>query len=149
MAKRKRLAAAIAVIAIGLVPGLASAQSDIPDLMGTWRVESAAVAHAQRDVAENEARFVSEPVFEMLIDWQDGRRFRGVEGEHNVAEEMVPLAGERFSGVIGFDNESAYLVDDNGFLDCRIMSAQRMECVYRHITPERSVASLNVWTKVD
>ena len=122
----------------------ASAGSDIPDLKGTWVYKDQAVRHfrspdlpAKTHMKANTP--YAEIAFTMNIDKQDGFRFSGTK----VSEKST----ERISGVIGFDNKTVYMVDDNGFLFCRLVSPDKMEQVYLHITKTHSVAARGIMTR--
>jgi len=66
----------------------------------------------------------------------DGFRFSGKKSSENWTESI--------SGVVGFDNETVYMVDDNGFCFCRLVSPDKMEQIYLHITDKHSVAARGI-----
>jgi hypothetical protein len=128
-------------VVLAVLSASALADETFPDLTGTWERQSDAVGH-KNALGEGEAatRFVGHVEAALVIDWQDGARFTGREMDEKGTEDYGALSGEQYSGVIGFDNVSVYMVDENGFTDCRLVSADVMECIYRHITPEASIA---------
>ncbi len=129
---------------------VASAETDPPDMRGLWKVELSVVGHAPDGDRQGADRyFTDEFEMEVRIDWQDGRRFGGAEVVNGSAENMEVELDEFYSGVVSVDGAQVYMVDDNGFDTCTLISPERMECVYRHVEPRHSVVSSNVWTKID
>ena len=58
----------------------------------------------------------------------------------------MPGIAEPFSAVIGYDG-NIHLVDEDGFADYRLVNKNRLEGVYRHVTPEDSVICVSIWTR--
>ncbi len=136
------LAAALLITAI--VPVTSFAGSDIPDLKGEWVMKTDAVLHSnkaelppERHVDAREG-YVSVD-FVVTIDEQEGFRFSGIKSSKKRKETV--------SGVIGFDNESVYMVDDDGIMLCRIVAPDKMEQIYLHVTEHRSVAGRGIMTR--
>ena len=114
-----------------------SAGSEIPDLKGTWSLKNQAVGHdklteIQPDRHVDLKNRFAEVEFTLKIDRQDGFRFSGVKASGKRTEKV--------SGVIGFDNKTVYMVDDDGILLCKLVSPDKMEQIYLHITKHRSLA---------
>jgi len=114
------------------------AGSEIPDLKGTWTLENQAVGHDKLTDVQPERHVdlkngLAEPAFTLKIDRQDGFRFSGTKASGTRTEKV--------SGVIGFDNQTVYMVDDDGILLCKLVSPDKMEQIYLHITKHRSLAA--------
>ena len=125
----------------------ALADDAVPDLTGTWSIEFEAVGF--RKPAENgqPSHYARTIQSQFSIDWQDGHRLAGHEIDEKSSTEHALVEGEQIVGVIGWDDATVAMVDDNGFHDCTIVSPDRMLCTYRHILPERSDIARSVWTK--
>lgn len=114
------------------------AGSEIPDLKGTWTLKNQAVGHDKLTELQPKRHTDlknrhSEVDFTLKIDKQDGFRFSGIKASGKRTEKI--------SGVIGFDNKTVYMVDDDGILLCKLVSRDKMEQIYLHITEHRSLAS--------
>ena len=124
--------------------GTALAGSEIPDLKGKWVWTEHAVRHFRsselpaKTHMQSKDRF-ADIAFTMTIDKQEGFRFSGTKTSKKWTE--------RISGVIGFDNKTVYMVDDNGFLRCSLVSPDKMQLVYLHITKDNSVASRGIMVR--
>jgi hypothetical protein len=141
-----KLLLAAAFVAVGAFTS-AFAQDAVPDLKGTWTVTFEAVGFRKPAADGTPTHYARTIEGSFSIDWQDGARVAGREIEQTSSSERPLVQGEQIAGVIGWDNATLHLVDDNGFHDCRIQSPDRMECTYRHVLPERSDAARSVWTK--
>ena len=54
---------------------------------------------------------------------------------------------EDFIAVIGFDNKTIYVVDQDGFIDATLIDGNTIQSVYRHAGPADSVAALGIWQR--
>jgi hypothetical protein len=143
--KMRHILIATALLAAGgMTP--AAAQDAVPDLKGTWNVTFEAVGFRKPadGAPTNYARTIDAS---FSIDWQEGARLAGREIDQTSSTEHALVQGEQIVGVIGWDNATLSIVDDNGLHDCRILSPDSMQCIYRHILPERSDVARSVWTK--
>ncbi len=114
------------------------AGSEIPDLKGTWILKNKAVGHDKLTELQPERHTdlkdgLAEVAFTLKIDRQDGFRFSGT--------KVSDTRTEKVSGVIGFDNKTVYMVDDDGILLCKLVSPDKMEQIYLHLTKHRSLAA--------
>jgi hypothetical protein len=114
----------------------AFAGSEIPDLKGTWTMKIQAIGHDKLPELQPNRHVdlknrQSEIDFTLKIDKQDGFRFSGTKASAKRTETI--------SGVIGFDNKTVYMVDDDGILLCRLISPDKMEQIYLHVTEHRSL----------
>ena len=122
----------------------AFAGSDIPNLKGTWVVKVQGVLHdkldemqPKRHIDARKGNFAID--FTLTIDKQEGFRFSGVKSSAKRKETM--------SGVIGFDNKSVYIVDDDTMMFGQMVAPDKMEQVWIHITKHRSSASRGLATR--
>ncbi|WP_027184980.1 hypothetical protein [Desulfovibrio inopinatus] len=135
------LATTLLCTAILTIP--AFADTAVPDLKGTWDLTYEAAI--QNNTEEEQAkRHMDDTGFSSLdvvitIDKQEGFKFSGTKASKKRTEKL--------SGVIGFDNQSAYMVDEDGMMICRIVSPDKIEQIYLHVTTNRSVASRGMMTR--
>ena len=118
-----------------------AAEPEIPDLKGTWAVEIAGVGREKLGETtypklHPEKLGFHEAEFTLVIEKQEGFRFSGF--RQSVRKK------ETVSGVFGFDNQSLYMVDDDGILIGRLVTPDRMELIYLHVTKEHSIASREI-----
>ncbi|WP_158968350.1 hypothetical protein [Chachezhania sediminis] len=136
------LAAGLILATVG-----AARAEEIPDLTGRWTFTAEAVGFTfDKYGVSEETAFRT---FESTVDFdrQDGRRVAGHEVDHKVSSGPDPIGIERVVAVIGHDNKSVYMVDENGFRDCVILDADTMSCVYRHTLEHRSDISVGYWKR--
>lgn len=118
---------------------------EFPDVTGRWISQAEVMVI---DLSNDEPPREAAPTVVFEIDWQDGARFSGIEISHTNADEgALPLIQERVAGVIGPDNDTAVMIDENGSRQCRIESRDRMICVYTHLDERRAVVSRGTWTR--
>ncbi len=132
------LVTSLLIITISLT---AAAQSGFPDLRGTWVGTDYGVRHYRSPELGASTHHKAKDLFPEIpltlkIEKQEGFRFSGTKSSEHWSETI--------SGVIGFDNKTIYIADDNGFLFCRLVSPDKMEQIYLHITPEHSAAARGV-----
>lgn len=133
-----------ALMAVGLLFALTatiSAGADIPDLKGTWVIQATWIGSVKPNESpppklHPEKLGFHEVEFLLMIDQQEGFRFSGSR-ESSRKKETV-------SGVIGFDNQSVYMVDDDGMIFGKLISPDRMETIYLHVTKHHSIASREI-----
>lgn len=132
------------MIAVAELPLAAAAQDTAPDLVGRWNVEAAGLVF---DIPEKGAprAVTSQSVYD--IETQATFRFSGREVSQTIQGSVAASDKEQFAGLLSSDNKSASIVDENGFRDCRILSPEHLECVYKHIESHRSVITRQIWTK--
>ncbi|MEZ5583471.1 MAG: hypothetical protein R3F37_12660 [Candidatus Competibacteraceae bacterium] len=135
------LAAVLLITAITAVT--AFARVDIPDLKGEWVMTHEAVIQSNKaELPPNrhldEEGFVSLD-FVITIDQQEGFKFSGTKSSKQRKENIA--------GIIGFDNQSVYMVDDDGVMQCRIVGPDKMEQIYFHVAEHRSVVGRGIMTR--
>ncbi len=50
--------------------------------------------------------------------------------------------------MIGFDNQTLYMVDEDGYISARMLSPTEMELVYREVDPEGMLVYICKYVKV-
>jgi hypothetical protein len=148
--KAKFLAAALCLSVTGAVAAVTSLtarqsfanSSPIPNLVGTWKVQSegATVLHSDNysTKTHHPSQFTALTA-EAIIQKQEGRGVVGI--------FKSPRYSERFAGVISVDGKTFTYVDEDGSLDGKIINNNLIEVVYRHISPTESVVASGTYTR--
>ena len=138
----KNMIASVGALCLLFSSATVPAEQGIPSLKGTWVVtsEGGIIVRGDKTGASthwenNQTKLRAEA--EVLT--QDGRTLSGV--------FKSDKAQERFIGVIGRDNASVYIADEDGTLDGKIIDADTIETVYRHVKATDTVAALGVWRR--
>jgi hypothetical protein len=121
-----------------------SENAAIPNLTGTWIVKAEGGSLLKSDAPGRYSHYVTSYnnlTATWIITNQTGRVVQG---------NFISVTGNNESavGVISMDNKNLYIADMDGFLDLRIINDDLMTLVYRHVTPNDSVASVGTWTRV-
>ena len=116
----------------------------IPNLTGTWIVKAEGGSLLKSDTPGQYSHYVTSYnnlTATWIITNQTGRVLQG---------NFISATGnnERCVGVISMDNKNMHIADMDGFLDLQIINDDLMTLVYRHVTPNDSVASVGTWTRV-
>jgi hypothetical protein len=124
-------------------------EPNIPDLEGTWvggggdgiRVNKAPGSGETDPLAQRTEAGPSKNMltFTVVIDFQDGYSFSGTRGTEKLTETLV--------GVIGSDNETLYLVDEDGYLFGQLLSDDQMELVYLENGEYAQIAGRAIYTR--
>jgi hypothetical protein len=115
---------------------------EIPSLVGVWNVKSEGGVLLRGDKLGKTTHWEQKQTSlsaEANVSKQDGRVIYGT--------FKSSRANEQFIAVIGHDNKSLYFVDEDGYLDGKIINPDTIEIIYRHVTPTDSVAAVGVWTR--
>lgn len=118
--------------------------SPIPNLVGTWKVDTvgATILHSdQYSPKSHHTKQFSTLQAEAIIQRQEGRRFIGI--------FKSPRYTEKIAGVISPDGKEFFYVDEDGFLDGKIINPNKMEVVYRHISKSESVVASGTYTRLN
>ncbi len=119
------------------------ADSDIPNLVGTWTVKSEGgvllKGKEQNPKTHQPGVPFSTLTAEAVITKQQGRIMQGTFKSARATEDFV--AG------IGHDNKSLYFADDDGFLEGKIIDKDTIQIVYRHVTPIDTMVAVGIWTR--
>ncbi len=119
---------------------------EIPDLVGSWTsvvsfVRLGSSDHFPESSSEN-LTYGDEINFTLVIEEQNSRRFAG---ERFLTKN--PEMSEAILGVIGFDDETVYMVDEDGQLDGMLISETEMELVYREVDPNGMIVAITRYIK--
>ena len=130
------------IIALAALSAPAAAQTAFPDLRGTWKGESELIVmggagHHPAPQAAAAPRLSSVP-FTLVIDKQDGRRFSGTFTSPRHNETVIAVISR--SGTI-------FLVDDDGYNLGTVLSPNRIELCYMHLSAAARIASCTELTK--
>jgi hypothetical protein len=137
-----RTAVMVTAFAFLLWAGVCFADSAIPNLVGTWTVKSEGGVFLKSGTAGSKTHHTGEfstLVGEQIVTKQKGRVLHGI--------FKCPKATERFIAVIGMDNKSFYLADEDGTMEGRIVNKDRIEFVYRHVTAADTTIAVGVMTR--
>jgi len=120
----------------------AAAETDIPDLRGTWKGESESLVlgggndhHSATRPAEPELRSVP---FTLTVEKQDGRRFYGTFSSPRSSEKVLAVISR---------NDTILMVDTEGYTIGSIRAPNRIELCYMHVSAAARIASCTELTK--
>lgn len=122
--------------------GVCFAESEIPNLVGTWEVKSEAGFITKGSEAGNwthHRQEISTLTAELVVTKQQGRIL--------YATFTSQYATEKMAAVIGWDNKTIYFVDEDGFTDATIVNKDKITCIYRHVGVKDAVVAAGVWTR--
>lgn len=117
-------------------------QATIPNLVGTWSVSTQGATlllgtgYSKRSHHADQFTTLNA---EAVIQKQEGRRFIGILKSARYTE--------KFAGAISVDGKSMAFVDEDGFLDGKIINNNLIEVTYRHIGDTESVAATGTYTR--
>jgi hypothetical protein len=138
--KRVVISAALFMFLSGA--GVCFADSSIPNLVGTWTVkaEGAVIAKGKGPAAKtHHSGEFSTLTAEAVVTKQQGRVLRGTFKSSKAAEDFV--------AAIGADNKGFYYADEDGTMEGRIVSKNKLNVIYRHVTAEDTVIAVGTWTR--
>lgn len=140
----KKIFSVVAVV-VGLVfcSSYVFAASGIPNLVGTWTVNSEGCALIKGANADEKSHWGPEQKnlkATAKILTQEGRVLRG--------EFVSERADEKFIAVIGPDNKTVYYADENGIMDMKITGRDKMQVIYRQVTEKDAVVAYGVWKRI-
>lgn len=123
----KKFTMSVVVLAVMFTMGTCFADSDIPNLVGTWttQAEGGVILKGAKHGAKTHHRGeFSTLKGEWIVTKQQGRVLRGT--------FKSPRATEKFVAVIAMDNKSLYHADEDGFLEGQIINQDEINIIYRH-----------------
>jgi hypothetical protein len=118
------------------------ADSDIPNLVGTWTTKSEAgllLKGKEPGSTTHHKDAFSALIAEAVITKQQGRIMHGT--------FKSPKASENFIAAIGHDNKTIYYADEDGFLEGKLIDKDTIEVVYRHVTNSDTVVAVGIMTR--
>jgi hypothetical protein len=149
----KRIVIAVSLLVFLFGAGVCFAGPAIPNLVGTWTADTEGVVMVKGDDpaagsmhgGEAAAFDASGKIKHMarqakvVVTAQKGRVLHGTFTSAKAAENFVM--------VIGWDYKTVYLADQDGFMDGTIVNKNRINFIYRHVSPEDTVASAVTWRR--
>ncbi|MCX6779015.1 MAG: hypothetical protein NTU97_02180 [Candidatus Magasanikbacteria bacterium] len=118
------------------------ADSDIPNLTGTWVVKTEGgllLKGKEPGPKTHHTQPFSSLNAEAVITKQQGRIMHGTFKSQRATENFV--------GAIGLDNKTLYGSYEQGFWEGKIIDKDTIQIAYRHVTPTDSVVAVGVWTR--
>ena len=118
------------------------ADSDIPNLVGTWTLKSegGVLLKGQEPGPKTHHKDAFNTLIaEAVVTKQQGRIMHGT--------FKSAKATENFVAAIGHDNKTIYYADEDGFLEGKLIDKDTMEIIYRHVTPADAVVAVGLWTR--
>ena len=138
----KKIAVSVIVLVFLVGIGVCCADSSIPNLVGTWTIQSEGAVITRGSAPGLKTHPTGEfsvLTAEVIVTKQQGRVLHGT--------FTSPKATEKFIAVIGTDNKTLYFADEDGFLEGKIVSNDKIEHIYRHVTPVDTVVAVGTWTR--
>jgi len=118
------------------------ADSDIPNLVGTWTVKTEGgllIKGKEPGPKTHHKDAFSTLNAEAVITKQQGRIMHGT--------FKSAKATENFVAAIGHDNKTLYCAFEQGLFEGKIINNDTIESVYRHVTPADTVVAVGIWTR--
>jgi hypothetical protein len=138
----KKIVISFTLLAFLLGTAICFADSGIPNLLGTWTVQSEGAVLLKGAVhgakTHHRGEF-STLKAEWVVTKQQGRVLHGI--------FKSPRATEKFVAVIAMDNKSLYLADEDGFLEGQISNNDKINIIYRHSTAADTVVAVGSLTR--
>jgi len=138
----KKIAISVFLFAFLFRVGNCFADADIPNLVGAWTVQADGgvlmKVEAPRAKTHHSGEF-STLNAEAVVTKQQGRVVYGTFKSHRSTEKFV--------AVISMDNKNFYYADEDGFMEGNIVSKDRMNVIYRHVTADDTVVGVGTWTR--
>ncbi len=138
----KKIAVVIIVVIVSAVTSSCFAESGIPNLVGAWIVQVEGGVFTKGGTIGPKTHFKSEfssVTGEAVVTKQKGRVLHGTFTATNTTEAFI--------AVIGMDNKGFFYADEDGFDDGIIVNKDKINIVYRQITPTDTVAGVGTWTR--
>ncbi|MHC1727657.1 MAG: hypothetical protein AB9866_16915 [Syntrophobacteraceae bacterium] len=132
----------IALLVFLLGTSVCFAGSGIPNLVGTWVVKAEGgvlIKGGTPGAKTHHNGEFSTLTAEAVVTRQQGRVLHGT--------FKSPKATENFMAVIGNDNKSVYYADEDGLMEGKIVSKDKLDMVYRHVGSSDTVVGVGTWTR--
>lgn len=133
----KKITISVIVLAVVFTMGICFADSDIPNLAGTWTTQAEGgviLKRAKHGAKTHHRGEFSTLKGEWIVTRQQGRVLRGT--------FKSPRAAEKFVAVIAMDNKSLYYADEDGFLEGQIINQDQINIIYRHSGAKDTVVAV-------
>ena len=138
----KKIVISFTLLSFLLGMAICFAESNIPNLVGTWTVQAEGgviLKGAVHGAKTHHRGEFSTLKAEWIVTKQQGRVLHGI--------FKSPRATEKFVAVIAVDNKSLYEVDEDGFLEGQISNNDKINIIYRHSTAADSVVAVGTLTR--
>jgi hypothetical protein len=138
----KKLIVGIVVLSFWVGASLCSAEQGIPNMVGSWSVKAEGGVITRKGAPNAKTHHsgeFSKLDAEVVVTKQQGRVFHGT--------FISPKASESFVAVIGMDNKSIFSADEDGFAEGRMVNKNKINFIYRHVTPGDTVVAAGIWTR--
>ncbi|MCX5817809.1 MAG: hypothetical protein NTX75_16470 [Proteobacteria bacterium] len=138
----KKTVVSVTVLVLLLGSGICFADSNIPNLVGAWTVKAEGAVLVKGGAPGPKTHHSGEfsvLTAEAIVTKQQGRVLRGT--------FKSPRATEDFIAIIGTDNKSFYYADEDGFMEGKIINKDRIDMIYRHVSPSDTVVAVGTWTR--
>jgi hypothetical protein len=138
----KKLSVGFIIMAFLVGANLCFAESSIPNLVGTWSVKAEGGVITKGGVSGAKTHHSGEFSTlsgEAIVTKQQGRVLHGT--------FTTSKATEPFIAVIGMGNKTFFFSDEDGFLEGAIVNKDKINVVYRHVTPTDTVVAVGTWTR--
>jgi hypothetical protein len=142
MPKMTQTVVVIAVLGFLMGAGTCFAEPAIPNLVGTWTVKAEGGVLVKSGASGSKTHHSGEfssLTAEAVVTKQQGRVLHGVFKSQKAAENFI--------AVIALDNKHFYYADEDGTIDGNIVNKDKMELIYRHVTPSDTVVGVGTWTR--
>jgi hypothetical protein len=135
----KKIASVMVLLAL-FIPALAV---DIPDMVGNWTGTAHGVSWLKNTNFQTTGKaFYWDATYTMTINEQNGTRFSG-----KMILDDNPLKSEVVLGIIGSDNMTVAMVDENDFYWCSMKSPTEMELFGPSISMDYTDIAAGTFTK--
>ena len=138
----KKILISFTLLAFLLGTGICFAESNIPNLVGTWTVQAEGgviLKGAVHGAKTHHRGEFSTLKAEAVVTKQQGRVMHGIFKSQRAAEKFVAVIAE--------DNKSFYYADEDGFMEGNMVNKDTMNVIYRHVTANDTVIGVGTWTR--
>ena len=149
----KKIVISFTLLAFLLGTGICFAESGIPNLVGTWTVQTEGAVMFKGSVpatgsmhggevadfkADGSIKQVSRQS-KVVVTAQQGRVLHGTFTSEKATENFIM--------VIGWGNKTVHLADHDGFIDGNIVNKDKINFIYRHVSSDDTVVLTGTWTR--
>jgi hypothetical protein len=149
----KKIAISLIGVAFLLGTGICFAESGIPNLVGTWTVQTEGVVMFKGNTpatgsmhggeasdlkADGSIKHVSRQS-KVVVTAQQGRVLHGTFTSEKATENFIM--------VIGWGNKTVHLADHDGFFDGNIVNKDKINFIYRHVGANDTVVLTGTWAR--
>ena len=138
----RRLIGLLTIFIVFILSVTGIAGPELPDLKGAWIIKASGhmVLKPGAPHIPDVGPGFHELEIPLVIEEQDGFRFFGY-------KQVTKEFRKEISGVIGFDNKTIYMTEENAITMGTLVSSDRMECVFLESGKCLSIASREIITR--